>query len=187
MNYIDLLLLIVLVAGTVRGFLKGFIYELAVLGALFLGVYAAFRLSHVMTPWLSRTFDMNAGSAGFTSSLILFIAVMVGIIFLAKLLTGLADIAALGIFNKILGAMFGFAKHLLLLSVFIYFFNQLDVRHHYLEADKKADTRVYYPVMKVAPALFPVMKELKIELAAKAEDVRQRAEDSRQTPVGNRQ
>ena len=164
MNVIDLMLLIVLVVGTIRGYLRGFVYEVAVLGALFLGVYLAFRLSHLLTPWLSRTFDMAAGTAGFAASLLLFVAVATGMIFLAKLLTGLANIAALGIFNKILGALFGLAKHTLILSVLIYFFNQLDTRHHYLDADTKASTRVYYPVMKVAPALFPVMKELKIEI-----------------------
>ena len=164
MNYIDIILAIILVTGIVRGFMKGFVYEVAVLGALFLGVYAAFKLSHILTPWLSKAGDFSPGTAGFAASLILFLLVVFGIIFLAKLFTGLADMAALGIFNKILGGMFGLAKHILVLSVFIYFFNQLDTRHHFISTDKKAESRLYYPVMKVAPALFPLMKELKIEL-----------------------
>jgi membrane protein required for colicin V production len=144
--------------------MKGFVYEIAVLGALFLGVYAAFKLSHWVTPWLSKTGDFSPSTVGFAASLLLFLGVSIGLIFLAKLFTGLADMAALGIFNKILGAMFGLTKHILILSVLIYFFNQLDSKHHFISPDKKAESHIYYPVMKVAPSLFPMMKELKVEL-----------------------
>ena len=164
MNYIDIILCLILITGIVRGFMKGFVYEIAVLGALFLGVYAAFKLSHLVTPWISKVCDFSPSTVGFVASLLLFLLVTTGIILLAKLFTGLADMAALGIFNKILGALFGLTKHALVLSVLIYFFNQLDSRHHFISPDKKAESRFYYPVMKVAPALFPVMKELKIEL-----------------------
>jgi len=168
MNYIDIILCLILITGIVRGFMKGFVYEVAVLGALFLGVYAAFKLSHLLTPWISKVCDFSTGTVGFIASLLLFLLVTTGIIFLAKLFTGLADMAALGIFNKILGAIFGLTKHALVLSVLIYFFNQLDSKHHFISPDKKAESKLYYPVMKVAPALFPLMKELKIELTSRS-------------------
>ena len=164
MNYIDIILSILLLTGMVRGFLKGFVYEIAVFGALFLGVYAAFKFSHLITPWLSKAGDFSQSTVGFAASFIMFLLVVAGIVFLAKLFTGLADMAALGIFNKILGAMFGLTKHILILSVLIYFFNQLDSKRHFISSDKKAESKIYYPLMKIAPAIFPVMKELKIEL-----------------------
>ena len=170
MNYIDVVLSIILISGIVRGFMKGFVYEIAVLGALFLGVYTAFKFSHLLTPWLSKAGDFSSGTVGFVSSLIMFLLVVTGILFLAKLFSGLADMAALGIFNKILGALFGLAKHILILSVLIYFFNQLDSKHHFISPDKKAESKIYYPLMKIAPALFPVMKELKIELTEQTEN-----------------
>jgi membrane protein required for colicin V production len=69
--------------------------------------------------------------------------------------------AALGVFNKILGAVFGLLKYAFIASVFIYFFNLLDARHHFLSADTKAESRLYYPVAKLSPALLPLMKEMK--------------------------
>jgi membrane protein required for colicin V production len=172
MNYLDIVLGVLLLIGTIRGFMKGFVYEVAVLGALFLGVYAAFKLSYQITPWLSKTTGVSADGMGYVSSLVMFLLVVTGIILLAKLFTGLADMAALGIFNKIAGAIFGLAKHTLLISVFIYFFNQLDVNQHYMDPDKKAESLVYYPLMKVAPAVLPVMRELKIELIETVEKER---------------
>jgi hypothetical protein len=47
------------------------------------------------------------------------------------------------------------------LSVLLYFFNPLDTEHHYLSADKKAESKLYYPVLKISQTLLPVMKELK--------------------------
>jgi membrane protein required for colicin V production len=163
-NYLDIFLALILIAGLVRGFIKGFVYEVAVLGALFLGVFAALKLSSALAPWLSRTLHLPAAGAGFAAGLLLFLVVVIGIVFLARLFTGLVNMVALGIFNKIAGALFGLAKHLLVLSVLLYFFNQLDTKHHILSPDRKAESTLYYPVLKVAPAVLPVLAELKIEL-----------------------
>ena len=101
MNYIDILIAVLLLIGIIRGFLKGFIFELAVLAVLFLGMYAAFRFSGYIQPWVSRTLDASAASVTYLSSFILFLLIAVGVFFLAKLFEGLVNIAALGIFNKI--------------------------------------------------------------------------------------
>ena len=69
--------------------------------------------------------------------------------------------AALGVFNKILGAIFGLLKYAFIISVCIYFFNLLDARHNFLSADTKAESRLFYPVAKMSPALLPLMKEMK--------------------------
>jgi membrane protein required for colicin V production len=161
MNVIDIVLAVLLLIGLVRGFIKGFIFEIAVLGALFLGTYAAFRFSYFIQPYVSKTIHASSSTVLFVSSLIMFLLVAVGIFFLAKLFEGLVNIAALGIFNKILGAVFGLLKYAFVLSVLLYFFNPLDTEHHYLSADKKAESKLYYPVLKISQTLLPVMKELK--------------------------
>jgi len=66
----------------------------------------------------------------------------------------LIGIAALGIFNKLLGALFGFGKYLLITSVALYFFHKADAKFHWLKADTKAESVLYYRVLKVAPALW---------------------------------
>jgi membrane protein required for colicin V production len=161
MNIIDIILAILLLIGTIRGFLKGFIFEIAVLGALFLGTYAAFRFSFYIQPFVSKTIDTNPATTMFVSALIMFLLVGIGIFFLAKLFEGLINIAALGIFNKILGAIFGLFKYAFVISILLYFFNPLDTEHHYISADKKAESRLYYPILKISQVLMPVVKELR--------------------------
>src|SRR3954471_3049648 len=107
MNYLDIALAILLLTGLVRGFIKGFIFEIAVIGALFLGTFAAFKLSYLLQPYVLKTGHMNPTTVNIVCSLLMFTIIGVGIFFLAKLFEGLIKIAALGVFNKILGAIFG--------------------------------------------------------------------------------
>ena len=170
MNYLDIGIAILLLIGLVRGFIKGFIFEIAVVGAMFLGTYAAFKLSWFLQPYILKIGNMSPFTVNLVCSILMFALVCVGLFFLAKLFTGLVNIAALGIFNKILGAIFGLLKYAFILSVILYFFNLLDTKHHYLSSDTKAESHLYYPVLKMSPALLPLMKEIKEEVTSSTSD-----------------
>lgn len=161
MNYVDIALAILLLIGLVRGFMKGFIFEIAIAGALFLGTYAAFKLSYLLQPLVMKMGNMNPFTVNLVCSILMFTLICVGLFFLAKLFTGLVDMAALGVFNKILGAIFGFLKYAFITSVLLYFFSLMDRKNNIISADTKAESHLYYPVMKMSPALLPLMKEMK--------------------------
>lgn len=164
MNYLDIILALLLITGMIRGFIKGFIFEVAVLGALFLGLYAAFKFSTFAEPYVLKVIDANPHTLHYISSFVMFLLVSVGIFFLAKLFEGLIKIAALGIFNKILGALFGGLKYALVTSVVLFYFNKLDTKYNWLSPDKKADSVLYYPLLKIAPSVLPVMKTVGEEI-----------------------
>ena len=170
MNYIDITLALLLLIGLVRGFMKGFIFEIAVAGAIFLGTYAAFKLSGLLQPWVLKIGNFSPFTVHLICSIFMFTAVCAGIFFLAKLFSGLVNIAALGVFNKILGAVFGLLKYAFITSVILYFFNLLDAKHHYISSDTKATSHLYYPVLKMAPALMPMMNEMKEAVTAEADN-----------------
>ena len=161
MNIIDIVIAVILLIWLVRGFLKGFIFEIAVLGAFFLGTYAAFRFSYFTQPYVSKMIHASPSTVLYVSSFIMFLLVAVGIFFLAKLFEGLVNIAALGVFNKILGALLGLFKYAFILSIILYFFNPIDAEHHFISPDKKAESKLYYPVLKISQTLLPVMKDIK--------------------------
>ena len=164
MNYLDIVLAILLLTGLVRGFMKGFIFEIAVVSALFLGTYAAFRLSYLLQPVVLKISDLNPFTVNLVCSILMFTLVCVGLFFLAKLFTGLVNIAALGVFNKILGAIFGFLKYGFILSVMLYFFNLVDRNNKIISSDTRAESHLYYPVLKMSPAMLPIMKDMKEEV-----------------------
>lgn len=152
---LDLLLGIVLLIGLVRGFMKGFIFEIAVLGALFLGLWAGYRFSAFANPYVLKVIDPNPQTLHYISGFVVFTAVAIGVILLAKLFEGLINIAALGIFNKIAGAIFGLLKFSLLLSILLFYFHKLDSRYKWMSPDTKAESQLYYPLLKIAPAMLP--------------------------------
>lgn len=161
MNYLDILLALLLLTGLVRGFIKGFIFEVAVLGALFLGLYLAFKFADLANPYVLKVISVNAQTLHTVSFFVMFLAVGVGVFFLAKLFEGLVKIAALGMFNKIAGAIFGMLKYALVISVTLYFFNKADTKYNWISPDKKAESHLYYPLMKIAPVVLPVIQSTK--------------------------
>lgn len=161
LNYIDITLAVLLLIGAVRGFLRGFVFEVAILGALFLGMYAGFHFADLLQPYLLKIGKMNPHTIASVSFFIMFLLVSIGIYFLAKLFTGLINMTALGILNKIFGALFGLLKYAFIISIILYFFNPLDTKHNYLSPDKKAESHLYYPLLKMSPVLLPVMREIK--------------------------
>jgi membrane protein required for colicin V production len=167
MNYIDIILFLLLLSGAIKGWLNGFVYEIAVLGAFFLGLYTAFHFAYLLQPTLMKLGKMNPRTVASVSFFIVFLGVSIGIFFLAKLFEGLINIAALGIFNKILGALFGLIKVAFILSIVIYFFNSFDAKHNFISPDKKATSRLYYPLLKISPALLPVLSEIKKDVTGK--------------------
>jgi len=149
MQTIDIVILILLAFGAIRGFIKGFIFEVAMLGALVLCYFLGFKMAAVVAEFLFKTFGGSPETLRYVSFMLVWIGVSIGAWFLAKLFEGLVNITALGIFNKIAGAIFGTLKYAFLVGLFLYFFNKADAKFKWLNTDKKAESIFYYPLLKV--------------------------------------
>src|SRR3954464_5618178 len=117
--------------------MKGFVFEVAILGSLFLGFFAAFKLAYLAQPTLRKLGHMDPHLLAVLSFILMFVAVIVGMYFLAKLFTSLIDMAGLGIFNKLAGALFGMMKFAFIISILMYFFHHFNEQHHYVAEQKK--------------------------------------------------
>lgn len=151
---LDILLTILLLVGLVRGFIKGFIFEIAVLGTLFICYFLGFRAAHYTGEYLSKITEMKPATLHYISLVTAWIGISVGVFFLAKLFEGLINIAALGIFNKVAGAVFGLFKYAFIISLILFFTNRFEIK--WLSHDTKAESALYYPLLKIAPALLPL-------------------------------
>lgn len=158
MNPLDITISIILLIGTIRGFIKGFIFEIAVLGSLVVCYFLGFKFANIVAGFLGKMISVNAGTLHYTSLLLAWIGISIGIFFLARLFEGLVKIAALGIFNKIAGAIFGGLKYAFLLSLFFYFFNRINFTTSWLNIDSKAESIFYYPLLHLATTIFSTLK-----------------------------
>lgn len=84
-----------------------------------------------------------------------FVVIIVAIALLGKILTKIADFAALGILNKILGGVFGALKIGLILSVIFIFFGKMNDTIPFIKQESLEESILYTPVKKIAPTIFP--------------------------------
>lgn len=159
MNYIDLLIIVILVVGVARGFIDGFIKEFASLLALILGIWGAIKFSSLMAAKLYDYFDMKGNYVGIIAFIITFIIIVIIVHFVGVVVDKFAETISLGFLNRILGLAFGLIKNVLILSVFLVILNAIDAKHHFLPKEAVANSRLYTPIADIAPALFPIIGE----------------------------
>ena len=159
MNYIDLIIVALLVIGIARGFTDGFIKEFASLLALVLGIWGAIKFSSFVAAKLCDYFDMTGKYVGIIAFLITFIIIVIVVHFIGILVDKFAQAISLGFLNRLLGLVFGFIKNALILSVVFVILNAIDARHHFLPKEAIAHSKFYNPIADIAPAIFPRIGE----------------------------
>jgi membrane protein required for colicin V production len=154
MNTLDLIILIPIVLGFIFGLFKGLIKELASLAAIVLGIYGAKLLAPATSAFLIQKLAFSAKTALPISYLILFIAIAVILLIMAKMLDKLFDSIALGGLNKFLGGVFAALKYALVVSILLNVFDGLDSKFPILKTKTKAESIGYKPILKLAPTLW---------------------------------
>ncbi|WP_120273130.1 CvpA family protein [Mangrovibacterium diazotrophicum] len=157
MNYIDIILGILLVIAAVRGFIKGFIVELASLVALILGIWGAIHFSHFTAGFLVDTFHWESEHVGLVAFIITFLIILVVVHILGNILTKLVEALALGFLNHLAGLFFGVLKTALILSIILLFFDRIDEDAHLISQETKEESQVYEPLKNLVPTLLPFL------------------------------
>lgn len=182
MSVIDIVLAALLLFGLVRGFMKGLFVEIASLVALVAGVYGAIHFSHFAGSFLENKTEWSEQTINITAFAITFVVIIVVISIAGKALTKLASFAALGILNRLLGAVFGVLKVGLILSVLLIIFNTMNSTLPFLSEEELEDSLLYEPVKSLAPLVLPSIikaeaddlfeeEEVKPEDTLEAEDI----------------
>lgn len=164
MSVLDIILLGVIGLGLVRGFMKGFFVEIASVIALIAGVYGAIHFSNYAETFIDENSQWDEKTINIIAFAVTFLIIVLAIALAGKALTKLADFAALGIVNKLLGALFGAIKLTLILSVVL---NIYDITNRAIPmTDEKSieDSALYTPVKSLVPMMFPIILEKKKEL-----------------------
>jgi membrane protein required for colicin V production len=120
MQTYDLLMLAVLGATTLFGFWKGMAWQIASLASLVLSYFAALRFSEQLAPHIPYVGD-QAPLNRFAAMLVIYVVTSFIIWTLFRLVSGVIDKVRLESFDRQLGAMFGFAKGVLLCVVITFF------------------------------------------------------------------
>lgn len=163
MTGLDILLFCFLVYGVINGLRKGLFVELASLVSLLLGIYIAIKFSGAVGSFFDGHLPEDPKTAAITAFIITFIAVVVGITLLAKVLTKIADFSGLGLLNRILGGFFGLLRMILVLSVLLSFFVKINFDNTFAAKETLDKSMFFNPILKVSNTIFPMLEEWFVE------------------------
>ena len=158
MNYIDLVLGIILIVAAIQGFRNGFIVELASLAALILGIWGAIKFSEWTAGFIERTTGFHSEHMSTIAFVVTFIAIVIVVHILGKVLDNAVKAVALGFLNRLAGIIFGVLKAAVILSIFLLLFESIDENVRILPDKQKAESKLYTPMKQLVPTLFPFIK-----------------------------
>lgn len=170
MNYIDLVLGILLILAAIQGFRKGFIVELASLAALVLGIWGGIKFSDWTADFITNNTGFDSKYLSIIAFLVTFIAIVVLIHVLGKVIDNAVKAVALGFLNRLAGIIFGVLKAAVILSIFLLLFDIVDENVHLLPARQKTESKVYTPLKKLVPTLFPFIKLWETDFLSKPDE-----------------
>ena len=161
MNYLDLILGGLIAYGAVKGFFKGLIIEAASLLALLLGVVCALLFSAALGHLLATYFKDSPLPPAGVIFIGIFIAVIIAVNLLAKGITKILKMAALGFVNRVFGALFGGLKFALALSVLLLLIDQFSFLFQYFDTEILDESYLYEPLKSLGEIMFEWLLEQK--------------------------
>ncbi|HLA55978.1 MAG TPA: CvpA family protein [Flavobacterium sp.] len=168
MAFLDIVLGILLLYGLIRGIWNGFFVEFASLVSLLVGIYVAIKFSNLTKNIIAPHVSWNPKTIQVVAFALTFILVVIGISLLAKVFTSIANFAGLGIFNKLLGGLFGFVKMVLILSVTLSLFAKINSGNAFAKKETLDKSLFYNPILKTAAWIYPSLESWYADLKPEA-------------------
>ncbi len=160
MNKLDLILLVPFLWGLIRGFIKGFIIQLAGIAAFLLGLLGAIHFSDFMAAFLQEHMGWHYSHTQLWSFAITFLAIVLLVFFLAKLMEKAVKIAALGLLNKITGALFGALKFVLITGALLYFVSSFENRFRIIPSKTQQGSVLYSYYIEGIKLIVPAIRKV---------------------------
>jgi membrane protein required for colicin V production len=158
MNWIDFVIVIIVILSVFQGFSNGLVKEVASLAGLILGIWGAIRFSSFTAAKLYEWFDMTGQYVGIISFVVTFCIIVVIVHFIGIVADKIVKAVALGFLNRLAGMVFGVLKNIIILSVIFSVLNAIDARKHFLPRSF-SESRFYAPISDLVPSIFPVIGE----------------------------
>ena len=124
---LDIIFLAALAFGFYRGFSKGLVIAFSSFFAFIIGIILSLKLIPISTEIISEWINTDSVFLPIVSFLVTLIAIIIGINLLARVITMLIKAVQLNLINRITGGLFGLITMALILSFFLWIFNQMEL------------------------------------------------------------
>ena len=166
MNYLDIVIVIPLLYGMAKGFSNGVIKEISGLLGLLVGAYVAISFSSYLHPKFTEFLGGYEQFIPIISFAALFIIIVIMIKILGYIIDKFTKALALGFVSKLLGAIFGLLKTLIIFS----FLFSLVIDYELIDKEIQQQSVLVIPLKEVSEIIIPeINKHKKIIIEATKE------------------
>lgn len=149
MSIIDIIILVVVAFGLIRGLMNGLVQELTILVALVLGVIGAKMWSPELGQRISEAFTWSEKvSAAVAYAAILF-GITVGLGLIGKLLTRILRAASLSGLNRLMGGLFGALKWAIIVGALLTVIDMFNDKVPIIKQEAKEQSVLYQPIQSL--------------------------------------
>ena len=170
MRFLDIVLGVLLAYSLYKGVVNGLFVEIASLISLILGIYFAIKFSFLMRDSLAGFLHWKPNTIQTIAFILTFILVVIGVTLLAKILTGIADLAFLGWINKLGGGFFRVLKTILILGIVFTVFEKINYNNILAKKETLDQSLFYRPIQKTAAFFYPSLEKWYGEFKRKTSD-----------------
>jgi membrane protein required for colicin V production len=160
MNYIDVIIVLLLIFSVIGGLTKGFIYEFASLVGLIAGIWGAIKFSGATRDFLEYQLNFHNNYIQIIAFVITFVVIIILVHIISKAIEKAVETVNMGVVNRIFGGIFAAFKTAFFLGVFFIFIPRLDELIPSIPDKTIKESRFYEPMRNVAIYSFPFLKGL---------------------------
>jgi len=165
MNYLDIVIAIPLLYGLIKGFTNGLIKEITGLLGLIIGVYVALNFSFYLHPKFEEVLGGYEQFIPIIAFATLFIVSVLMIKILGYIIDKLTKALALGFVSRILGAIFGFLKVVVIFSFLLAIISDYDL----IDKNTQDESVLLKPIQEVSDLITPEINKHKTTILDKVE------------------
>lgn len=154
MSILDIVLGGLLIFGFYKGWKNGVLVEIASILALVAAFYGTIHFSYIASEYLNEQLDWNETFIKIAAFAITFLAILIGVNLLGKLLSKAADFAMLGFLNRVAGGIFGIVKVALIIGVLLSFLERANQPLDLIAPEVFEQSVLYGPIKESGALVF---------------------------------
>jgi len=160
MNFIDIIIVILVLIAAFKGFVNGLIKELISLISLVVGVYIASHFSVYVEKQLNYIFPKIEEYNAIISFALVFLIIYLSLKMAGIIIHKFVKIIQLNLINKISGLLFGSLKAILIIAFILLEINHLEQSFNTtIPKNQKEESKLFDPLSKIIPTISPIAKE----------------------------
>ena len=161
MNYLDIIIIIIMVWSFYSGYKKGAIYMVVSLLAIILGLYAAIHFSYLVVGKLGEYIGKDPEQLQILSYVITFVIVFGLMHLIGKILDKFLEAVALGFVNRLAGGAISVGIKIIVLSLVLWLFEQGNQIFPIVKQETLDSSTLYNPIKDLSPVILVNLKKLK--------------------------